>query len=430
MALLLKGARLIDPQVGLDEVADVLLSDGRIEQIGSSLSLTADETRDLSGKILLPGLVDMHVHLRDPGFEYKEDVASGTRAAAHGGLTTVCAMPNTDPVIDNGAAVRSLLAQADAVGRCRVVVAGACTQGEKGLALSEMGDMDAAGVCAYSDDGHGIQSSGMMRRVMEYAYPFHHPILAHCQDDDLVGEGQVNEGVVSTRLGLFGWPAEGEEVEIARDIALCRLTGTALHIQHISTERGLNLVRAAKAEGLPVTCEVTPHHLFLSEDLIGDDYPTAFKVNPPLRTQADCEALLAGLAAGDIDAIASDHAPHAAWEKDREFELAPFGMIGLETTVGLVLTRLLQPGLITYNQMVELMAVNPRRILGLEPISLCEGSTADLTIIDPDESWVVSEDRFYSKASNSAFIGWELTGRATDVYVGGFATMEDGVVIE
>ncbi len=430
MALMLKNARCIDPQVELDEVCDILVRDGKIVDLGHDLKMSKGVEHDLSGKILVPGLVDMHVHLRDPGFEQKEDIASGTRAAAHGGFTAVCAMPNTNPVIDDAVGVEYVKARASEVGKCRVIVSGACTKDLKGEILSDMGDMYAHGAVAFTDDGKGIQDSGMMRRVMEYASQFNCPVMPHCQDSSLVGDGQVNEGVASTRLGLAGWPNEGEELEIARDIALCRLTGCPLHIQHITTERGIELVRAAKEEGLPLTCEVTPHHMFLNEDAITDEYPTSMKVNPPLRTSKDAEALIFALADGTIDCIVTDHAPHTEWEKDREFELAPFGMIGLETSLGLVLTKLVSTGIIDFNRMVEVMAINPRRILSQNPVSLTSGSIADFTIFDPDEKWTVNSCDFYSKAKNSAFLDWELTGRATDVYVGGYATMKEGKVVE
>lgn len=430
MALMLKGARLIDPQVGLDEVADILVRDGKVVEIGHDLSMEKGVEVDLTGKVLVPGLVDMHVHLREPGYEQKEDIASGTRAAAHGGFTAVCAMPNTDPVIDNAVGVEYVKARASAVGKCRVIVSGACSKGLGGEILSDMGYMYKHGVRAFTDDGRGIQDAGMMRRVMDYASQFDCVVMPHCQDNSLVGEGQVNEGATSTRLGMFGWPAEGEEVEIARDIMLCRLTGCPLHFQHVTTARGLDMIRAAKAEGLPVTCEVTPHHMFLNEDDITDEYPTALKTNPPLRTKSDAQALIEGVVDGTVDAIVTDHAPHTDWEKDREFELAPFGMIGLETSLGLVLTHLVNEGVIDYNRMVELMAVNPRAILREEPVKLEADSIADFTVIDPEVEWTVARDDFYSKAGNSGFLGAKLKGRATDVYVGGYATMEDGKVVE
>lgn len=430
MALLLKNARVIDPQVGLDETADILVRDGKIVEVGQGLTMEKGVERDLSGKIVVPGLVDMHVHLREPGFEQKEDIASGTRAAAHGGFTAVCCMPNTKPIIDNALGVEYVKSRAAAVGKCRVHVSGSCSQGLKGETLSEMGDMVAHGAVAFTDDGRGVQDAGMMRRVMDYGAMFDKVIMSHCQDEGLVGDGQVNEGVASTRLGMLGWPAEGEELQISRDIALCRLTGCPLHIQHITTARGLDMVRAAKAEGLPVTCEVTPHHLFLTEDAIGDDYNTFLKVNPPLRTADDAAALIEGVKDGSIDAIVTDHAPHAAWEKDCEFEIAMFGMTGLETSLSLMITNLVATGAIDYAKLVEVMAVNPRAILRVEPVKIEAGSTADLTVIDPEAAWTVEADGFVSKAKNSGFIGAELKGRATDVYVGGYATLEDGAIVE
>ena len=429
MAFLLKNAHVVDPVAGLDGVMDVALEGEKITAVGEGLEAPADaEVVDLTGKYLVPGLVDMHVHLRDPGQEYKEDIESGTRAAAKGGFTGVCSMPNTDPCTDNGIVVQYIKTRAAEVGHCRVYPSGACTRGLKGEALAEMGDMVARGAVAFTDDGRGIQDAGMMRRVMDYGIMFGKVFMSHCQDADLVGEGQVNEGVVSTRLGMLGWPAEGEELQIQRDIALARLTGAKLHIQHITTKRGLDMVRAAKAEGLPVTCEATPHHLFLTEDDIDATYPTALKVNPPLRTAEDAAALLEGVIDGSVDAIVTDHAPHAEWEKAREFAFAPFGMTGIETSLGLVLTNLVETGKISVARMVELMSVAPRRILGVEAASITAGATADITVFDPAQEWDVTEDGFESKAKNSGFIGAHLTGRATDVFVGGEPTLRNGAI--
>ncbi len=428
MALLLKNIRVIDPQQNLDQVCDVIVRDGKYVQLGQDLSIPKGLTRDMTGHIMVPGLMDMHVHFRDPGFEEKEDIESGSRAAAHGGFTAVLQMPNTKPTIDNAAMVEYVNKRAEEVAKCRVYVSGACTVGREGKIMTEMGDMVRAGAVAFSDDGSGIADTGVMRRMMDYAHQFGTPILEHCQDKSLVGDGQVNEGAASTRLAVEGWPAAGEEVEIARDIELCRLTGTPLHIQHVTTAHGLDLIRQAKADGLPVTCEVTPHHLFLNENALDETYDTNLKVNPPLRTQADNDALVRGVIDGTVDCIVTDHAPHTAWEKDEEFERAPFGMTGLETSLGLVLTQLVNTGVIDYNRMIELMAINPRKILRLDPVTIAEGQTADFTIIDPDAEWVVSVDDFYSKGKNSGFIGAQLKGRATDTYVGGYATMEDGKV--
>jgi dihydroorotase len=421
----------VDPAIGLDDVCDVLIRDGVIVEIGKPgcVEFIKGVERDFTGKVLVPGLVDMHVHLRDPGQEYKEDIASGGRAAAHGGFTAVLAMPNTAPVCDNAPAVNYVREKAREFTKTRVYVAGALSQGLAGEALSEMGDMALAGALAFTDDGRGVQDSGMMRRAMDYAKAFGRPLLSHCQLESLVGKGVVNEGVVSTRLGMAGWPAAGEEIAIARDIALCELTGCALHIQHITTAAGVTLVKEARAKGLPVTCEVTPHHLFLSEDDLDENYDTNLKMNPPLRTRADAEALQQALIDGDIDCVATDHAPHAPHEKALEFELAPFGTTGLETALALLITELVIPGKLSWSALVERMAHAPRRILGLSPITLVQGAVADITVIDPGVSWEVTAGGFESKAKNSAFIGRVLTGRASDVYVGGYASLEDGKLL-
>lgn len=428
MALLLKNAHVVDPSVELDGIVDVLIENDRIVNVGEGLSAEGAEVVDLTGKYLVPGLVDMHVHLREPGFETKGDIESETAAAAKGGFTGVCSMPNTDPVTDNGVVIEYIKSVAAAKGHCRVYPSGAMTRGLKGEIISEMGDMVAHGCVAFTDDGRGIQGAGMMRRAMDYGKMFDKVFMSHCQDEDLVGDGQINEGAVSTRLGLLGWPAEGEELQIARDIMIAELTGAKLHIQHISTARGLDMVRAAKAKGLPVTCEATPHHLFLTEDAIDGTYDTCLKVNPPLRTAADAEALIEGVLDGSVDAIVTDHAPHADWEKSREFELAPFGVIGLETSLALINTNLVKTGKMGYGRMVELMSSKPREILGLEPVSIAAGSLADITVFDADAAWTVSEDEFASHAKNSGFKGAELLGRATDVFVGGKRTLADGVV--
>lgn len=429
MSLILKNVRAVDPQIGLDDVVSVRIVGDKIAEVGSRVTAAEGDTvRDLSGKVLVPGLVDIHVHLREPGQEYKEDIESGTRAAAAGGFTAVCCMPNTAPAIDNGAMVEAVKGIAAAKGHCRVHVAGCCTKGREGAAIAEMGDMVEHGAVAFTDDGCGVADAGAMRRVMDYANQFGKVVMSHCQDAGLVGNGQVNEGVASTRLALAGWPAEGEEIQIARDILIANLTGTPLHIQHLTTARGLDIVREAKAKGVKVTCEVTPHHLFLNEEALDETYDTNFKVNPPLRTQDDNDALVEGIVDGTIDCIVTDHAPHAKYEKDRPFELAPFGMTGIETSLSLVLTQLVSSGVIDYNRMVDLMAVNPRAILGVEPVKLEAGSTADLTVFDPTCEWTVTADGFQSKSANSGFLGAHLTGKATDVYVGGAPTLVDGKI--
>lgn len=428
MAYLLRGAHVVDPQLGLDDVRDVLVDGEKIACVGEGLQPPADaEVVDASGKYLVPGLVDMHVHFRDPGFEYKETIESGARAAVHGGFTDVATMPNTDPVTDNGAEVRYQIDRARHAGFCHVRPIGALTVGEKGETLAEIGDMVMEGAVAFSDDGHGVQSAGMMRTCMEYVSQFDKVVSAHCEIESLTTHGVINEGRASTRLGMFGWPALGEELEIYRDIELCRMTDCALHIAHISTEKGLELVRAAKAEGLPVTCEVTPHYLFLSEDDITDAYDTNLKMNPPLRRASDAEALRAGILDGSIDCVVTDHAPHAPHEKDCEWEIAFFGIVGLETSLPLMLTNLVLPGTMSWSRLVEVMAVNPRRCLRLPEVRIEAGSTADLTLIDPAAQVTVTEDWLQSRSKNSAWLGQTLTGCATDVFVAGRRTLTEGV---
>lgn len=429
MAFLLKGAHVVDPQVGLDGFRDVLIEDGKIAAVSEALEAPAGaEVIDAHDKYLVPGLVDMHVHFRDPGFEYKETIETGSAAAVHGGFTDVATMPNTDPVTDTGAEVRYQIDRAHAAGLCHVRPIGAMTRGEKGDSLAEIGDMVIEGASAFSDDGHGVQSAGMMRTCMEYIAQFDRVALAHCEIESLSGHGVINEGRASTRLGMFGWPALAEELEIYRDIELVRLTNCPLHICHISTRKGLDLVRAAKADGLPVTCEVTPHHLFLCEDDITDTYDTNLKMNPPLRTADDAAALREGVLDGSIDCIVTDHAPHAPHEKDCEWEISFFGIVGLETSLPLMLQNLVGTGKMSWARLVEIMAVNPRRLLRLEPVSIAEGSAADLTLIDPKKSVEITPEYLKSRSKNSAWLGQTLTGVATDVWAGGRRVLTDGVV--
>ena len=429
MAYLLKGAHVVDPQVGLDDVRDVLIEGDKVAAVGEGLEAPEGaEVIDAAGKYLVPGLVDMHVHFRDPGFEYKETIETGARAATHGGFTDVATMPNTDPVTDNGAEVRYQIDRSRHAGLCHIRPIGALTVGERGETLAEIGDMVMEGAVAFSDDGHGVQSAGMMRTCMEYVSQFDKVVSAHCEVESLTTHGVINEGRASTRLGMFGWPALGEELEIYRDIELCRMTGCALHIAHISTEKGLELVRAAKAEGLPVTCEVTPHHLFLCEEDITDAYDTNLKMNPPLRRASDAAALREGILDGSIDCLVTDHAPHAPHEKDCEWEIAFFGIVGLETSLPLMLTNLVLPGTMSWSRLVEVMAVNPRRCLRLPEVRVEAGSTADLTLIDPAAEVTVSEDWLQSRSKNSAWLGATLTGAACDVFVAGRHTLTDGEV--
>ncbi len=430
MALLLRNGRLVDPATGRDEVADMIVRDGRIVEIGEDLTIPKGATIECAEKIVVPGLVDLHTHLREPGREDKETVASGTRAAAHGGFTAVCAMPNTNPICDTGSKVRFLVERAEETGVVRVHPVGALTAGQKGEAIAEIGDMVAEGAVAFSDDGRGVQDSGMMRRVMDYAKAFDTVIVSHCEDESLAAGGVVNEGVVSTRLGLSGWSAAAEEIAVARDIRIAELTGCRLHLAHLSTAGSVALVREAKAAGLAVTAEVTPHHLFLDEEALDRTYDTNLKMNPPLRTAEDREALVEALLDGTVDCIATDHAPHARHEKELEFELAPFGTTGLETAVSLVITHLVQPGRMEWADLVRVMAIAPRTAFKLPEVRLEPGAVADLTVIDPEARVEVTPDWFASKSSNSAFLGATLLGKATDVLVEGRFALKNGKVVD
>lgn len=418
MALLLKGGRLVDAAAELDAVLDMLVEDGMIVGIGEDLAVEGAEVVDCAEKVILPGLADVHVHLREPGQEYKETIASGTRAAAHGGFTAIACMPNTVPVCDSGPRVRFVVERAAVGGIVRVYPIGAITAGQAGEQVAEIGDMVAEGAVAFSDDGRGVQSAGMTRLAMDYIRRFNAPMIAHCEDESLADDGVVNEGVVSTRLGLPGIPAAAEETMVARDLALAELTGCRLHLAHLSTARSLELVREARTRGVAVTCEVTPHHLFLEEDaLIG--YDTNLKMNPPLRTSADREALIEGLLDGTIDCIATDHAPHAVHEKELEFELAPNGTTGLETALSLVNTHLVTTGILDWAAVTRLMCHGPRAVVGLPEMRLEAGFPADITVVDPEARVEVTPQWFESKSRNSAFLGQGLLGRASDVLVGG-----------
>lgn len=430
MALLLKGGHLIDPAVGLDDVLDVVIRDGRIAEIGENLTISKGETVDCAGKIIVPGLIDMHVHLREPGQEYKETIATGTRAAAHGGFVGVCAIANTDPVVDEGATVRFILERAASDGKARVYPYGAITKGLQGKELAEMGDMLEAGAVAFTDDGRGVQSPSVMRKAMDYAKMFDAVIVSHSEDESLVGSGCVNEGVISTRLGLPGAPSLGETLAVMRDIELSRLTGCKVHIAHVSTKESVEAIRRAKAEGVAVTAEATPHHLVLTEDMLDESYDTNFKMNPPLRCEEDRQALVAGLLDGTIDCIATDHAPHAPHEKEVEFELAAFGTVGLETALPLMLTYMVGSEGMSLGTLVQRMAHGPRSALGLPPVELAATNVADITIIDIERPINVTTDWLVGRSKNSAFLGRALKGCASDVLVGGYFTLRNGEVTE
>lgn len=418
MKVLLKGARVLDPSRGLDGILDVLIEGERIAMIGENLKDEDAKVIDLSGLLLVPGLVDMHVHLRDPGLEYKEDIESGAKSAAAGGFTAIACMPNTVPPVDNAAMVSYIASKAERVGLSRVLPIGCISKGREGRELAEMGEMAMAGAVAFSDDGNCVSDASLMRRALMYAGDFGKVVIDHCEDPTLSAGGVMNEGYVSTLLGLPGIPRSAEEVMVARDVILAKETGAPVHIAHVSTKGSVEIIRRAKAEGIPVTCEVAPHHLVLTEDAVMG-YNTNAKVNPPLRTEEDVQALIEGLKDGTIDAIASDHAPHSMDEKDVEFDKAAFGISGLETSLGLVLTFLVGPGKLSLEEVVEKMSANPARILKIEGGALKEGALADITVIDLKKKWAVESAKFFSKGKNTPFEGWELKGKAVMTMVGG-----------
>jgi dihydroorotase len=417
--LLLRGGRVIDPSQQLDRVLDVLIAEGRVAQIGDHVEAAEQaDVRDVANLIVCPGLIDLHVHLREPGGEHKETIATGARAAAAGGFTAVCAMPNTDPPTDDPASVGYVLAQGVRAAAARVYPVGAISIGQNGERLTEIGEMVDAGAVAFTDDGRPVSDAGLMRVALEYAQSFDVPIADHCEEKSLSRGGSMNEGIVSSRLGLTGIPNAAEDVMIARDLMLAALTGGRLHIQHVSTSEGVDMIRRAKSLGLRVTAEATPHHLTLT-DAAADGYRTEAKVNPPLRSDKDRQAVVAGLLDGTLDVIATDHAPHHYDEKEQAFEDAPFGLVGLETAVGLMLTHFVQTDRLSINDLVERMSCAPARAFSLPGGTLRPGSVADVTVIDPQSEWTVDPARFLSKSHNTPFGGWPLKGRAVITVVGG-----------
>jgi dihydroorotase len=416
---LVANGTVVDPVARTSTPADVLLDGDRIEAVGAPGSFADAEATlvDARGLHVLPGLVDIHVHLREPGQEYKETVATGSAAALAGGFTSVATMANTNPVNDSGAVTQYILERGRTVAGVRVYAIGAVSVGLQGERMAEIGEMHRAGIVAVSDDGRPIMNASLMRHALEYTQLFGLPVIAHEEDDALCCGGVMNEGPTAVRLGLRGRPAAAEEVMIARDVALAELTGGHLHVAHLSTARGVELVRQAKARGLRVTAEVTPHHLFLTEEAVGD-YDTNAKMAPPLRTKADVEALRQGLADGTIDCIATDHAPHHQDEKDCEFDEAAFGIVGLETALPLGL-RLVAEGVLDLPTLIERMTVGAARILNLPAGTLAPGAPADLTLVDPERKWKVAARSFKSKGRNTPFEGWDVTGRALVTMVGG-----------
>ncbi len=419
MSLLLRGGRVIDPANNLDTIQDVLLADGKIERLGRNLAAPADaEVVDAKGKIVCPGFIDMHVHLREPGYEYKETVATGTRAAAAGGFTAVCCMANTNPVNDNGAVTDYILAKARVEGAVRVYPIGAVTRGLRGEELAELAELAESGCVAFSDDGRCVMNAGLYRRAMEYTLPFGAPLISHAEDTTLSRGASMNEGVVSTETGIPGQPAAAEDVMVARDILLAELTGAHVHIAHVSTVGAVRLVRDAKARGVRVTAEVTPHHLVLTEDAVRT-WDSNTKMAPPLRTKRDVEALIEALADGTVDCIATDHAPHALSEKEGEFDRAAFGVVGLETAVAVLLDRLVRPGLLSLATLIARWSRDPARLLNLPAGTLAAGAPADVTILDPDAETTVDPSRFHSRSRNTPFGGWTLRGGPWMTVVGG-----------
>ncbi|MDR2861289.1 MAG: dihydroorotase [Syntrophobacterales bacterium] len=424
MKILLENGRLTDPSQTMDETGDILIENGQISRIGPRLraALSASEIQDtavfdLTGMVAAPGLIDMHTHLREPGFEYKETIASGSAAAAAGGFTSIACMANTDPCNDNRSVTEYIIKQARQCGLVRVYPVGAISSGLKGTALAEYGDMKEGGIVALSDDGKPVMNSHLMKAALEYAASLKLPVIAHCEDINLSGSGVMNESFFSTELGLPGIPSIAEESMIARDILLAGYTRTAVHIAHVSTKGGAELIRTAKKKGIHVTAETAPHYFTLCDESLRT-FDTCLKVNPPLRSREDVEAIKDALKDGTIDAIASDHAPHAITEKDVEFEYALSGMIGLETSLALSL-RLVAEKVLTLPQLIEKMSVNPARILRLPLGSLALGAPADITVFDANHSWTVDREQFFSKSKNTPCNGWQMTGKAMMTLVDG-----------
>lgn len=429
--ILLKGGRLIDPASGVDRKTDILIAEGRVKSIGETSN--SAEVIDIEGTFVMPGLVDMHTHLREPGREDEETIATGSAAAAAGGYTALQSMPNTDPVCDNASVAELIYSQGLAAGLVELVPSGAITRGLNGVEIAPIGEMvrSSARVRMFTDDGRGVQDALLLRRAMEYIRGFGAICAEHCEDDSLSQGGHMNEGEVSEILGLKGIPPEAEEIALARDLALAKLTGVRFHVLHVSTAGSAELIQRAKAEGVNVTAEVTPHHLTLTDALLVD-YDTNLKVNPPLRTESDVGALGRALAEGVIDVIATDHAPHSPEEKEGEFELAPPGMLGLETALSVIYTELVEGGVVSLEAVVRAMSVTPARILGLAaqggPVE--PGAPANLTVFDPSAKWTVDPGKFASPVRNSPWIGRELTGRVLHTVFQGRFTLRDGKLTE
>ncbi len=425
-SLLIKGGRLLSPEDSLDAKLDVLVEDGEIRQIAPHLTAGADETLDACGHVVSPGFVDLHVHLREPGGEISETLQTGLAAAVAGGFTAVCPMPNTRPVNDHAESTRAMIEQARRLGLARVLPIAAASVGSEGEKLTDFAGLIAAGAVAFSDDGRPLRTAGLMRLAMEKARSLGIPIIDHCEDPSLSAAGVINEGPVSERLGLKGIPNVSEEVCLARDLILAEATGAHLHVAHLSTAQAMEMVRVGKRRGIRVTCEVTPHHSTLTDEAVAQ-YGSLAKMNPPLRSAEDVEAVLAGIADGTVDAIATDHAPHAPELKQKSLAEAPFGVIGLETALGLALTQLVHPGRISLWHLVMLMSTQPARIINQPLGRLKVGGVADLTIFDPNFEWTYRAANGRSKSRNSPFDGWRLKGAVTSTIVGGRIVYRPGI---
>lgn len=424
MSILLRGGRVLDPANSLDAVQDVLLQDGKVTKLGSKLTAPPGATViDAAGKVVCPGFIDMHVHLREPGHEYKETVATGTRAAAAGGFTAVCCMANTSPVNDNRSITDYILARARSEGVVRVYPIGAVTRGLEGKELAELAELAEAGCVGFSDDGKCVMNAELYRRAMEYTLPFAAPVISHAEDHTLSRHGAMHEGVVSTELGLRGIPAAAEDVMVARDILLAELTGAHVHIAHLSTAGAVRLVRDAKARGVRVTAEVTPHHLLLTDEAVRA-WDANMKMAPPLRTKRDTEALVEALADGIVDCVATDHAPHAVADKEGEFDGAASGIVGLETAFTVLHDRLVRPGMLPLATLIARLSRDPARLLNLPGGTLTVGAAADVTLVDPEAAVTVDPARFASKSRNTPFGGWTATGAPWKTIVAGKVVWE------
>lgn len=427
MKVLLKGGRVMNPAADFDETADVLIENGKVAKIAKDIPTDDADVYDATGKLVTPGLIDLHVHFREPGQEAKEDFESGSKAAVAGGFTTVATMPNTNPVVDSAALVRSLKKRAEDVARCHVEIIGAVTKGQQGKELAELGDMVQAGAVAFSDDGHFDPTAKVLLNAYDYLHAFDKVIINHEEETSLVEDGVMNEGHRSAMLGMKGRPTVAEDIAVARDVMLAEYAGARVHVAHMSSARAVDIVRQAKKRGVRVTAEVTPQHLTMTDDCV-NLYDSSTKINPPLRTQADCDALLAGLKDGTIDAIATDHSPHAQEEKDREYMFAPSGFPGLETSLGVMLTDLYHAGKLDLKTIISKMTWEPAKVFKLDAGTLNVGSAADITVIDPDKEWVVDAKNFYTKGSHSPFLGRKFKGKAVMTFVDGKMMMRDGKV--